>query len=228
MDRHGTPDPLSAAGPPGAADPPETTDPSEQGLWRPLRLLQAAMDADIGRIYAEAQVEGLRPSFVLELLRLHARGPMTITELAASVQRTHSAISQKVAAMRAAGLVETIAGADARSKTVVLTDRARALAGLMAAEWQATEAASAELEAELPYPLSRVVTDLEQALRRKSFHDRIAEKLAADPAWSAGARAAAAGMPGHAPPARTAGRSGRAGRPDNVAGAPPRTREMGR
>jgi DNA-binding MarR family transcriptional regulator len=220
MDTHGTP----GHGPPGPAAP----DPSEQGLWRPLRLLQAAMDADIGRVYAEAQVEGLKPSFVLELLRLEARGPMTITELAASVQRTHSAISQKVAAMRAAGLVETIAGADARSKTVVLTARARALAGLMAAEWQATEAASAELEAELPYPLSRVVTDLEQALARKSFHDRIAEKLAADPAWSASARAAAAGEPGHAPPARAAGRSGRAGHPGSVAGAPPRTREMGR
>jgi len=37
--------------------------------------------------------------------------------------------------------------------------------------------------AEIPYPLSRAVTDIEEALRRKSFHDRIAEKLADDPAW---------------------------------------------
>jgi hypothetical protein len=29
----------------------------------------------------------------------------------------------------------------------------------------------------------RVVTDIEEALRRKSFHDRIAEKLAQDAAW---------------------------------------------
>jgi DNA-binding MarR family transcriptional regulator len=227
MASHGTPDPHSAPGPPGAADSHGVADPSEQGLWRPLRLLQSAMEADIGRIYAEAGIEGLRPSFVLELLRLHARGPMTITELAASVQRTHSAISQKVAAMREAGLVTTIVGLDARSRTVVLTDRARAIAGQLAAEWQATEAASNELEAELPYPLSRVVTDMEQALARRSFRDRIAEKLAADPAWTA-AREAAAPDPGHVPPARAAGRSGRAGHPDNVAGAPPRTREMGR
>ncbi|MGW2857971.1 hypothetical protein ACWDAZ_41440, partial [Streptomyces sp. NPDC001215] len=34
-----------------------------------------------------------------------------------------------------------------------------------------------------PYPLSQVVTDIERALERKSFHDRIAEKLAEDPAW---------------------------------------------
>lgn len=47
----------------------------------------------------------------------------------------------------------------------------------------ATEAASAELEAELPYPLSQVVRDMEEALARRSFHDRIAARLADDPEW---------------------------------------------
>src|SRR5262249_22924974 len=55
-------------------------DPTEHSRWRPLRLLQTAMDADIARIYAEAQIGGLKPSYVMELLRLRARGPMTITE----------------------------------------------------------------------------------------------------------------------------------------------------
>ncbi|MFI6731333.1 MarR family winged helix-turn-helix transcriptional regulator [Nonomuraea sp. NPDC050451] len=164
------------------ADPHEL-DPSHQSLWRPLRLLQASMDADIARIYAEERIDGLKPSYVMELLRLHARGPMTITELAESVNRTHSALSQKVAAMREAGWVETVAGDDARSKKVTLTDNARAVIGRLAAEWRATEAALADLEAELPYPLSRAVTDIEQALERRSFHDRIAEKLAQDPEW---------------------------------------------
>jgi DNA-binding MarR family transcriptional regulator len=158
-------------------------DPTEQSRWRPLRLLQAAMDAEIARIYADAKISGLKPSFVMELLRLHARGPMTITELARSVQRTHSATSQKVAAMRAAGWVRTTAGSDARSKKVTLTAKARRVTGRLAAEWRATEAAVADIEAEIPYPLSRVVTDIEEALQRKSFHDRIAEKLAGDTAW---------------------------------------------
>jgi DNA-binding MarR family transcriptional regulator len=158
-------------------------DPTERSRWRPLRLLQAAMDADIARIYVEAQIDGLKPSFVMELIRLHARGPMTITELAESVQLTHSAISQKVAAMRTAGLVRTTAGTDARSKKVTLTAKTRRIVGRLAAEWRATEAAIAEIESEIPYPLSRVVTDVEQALQRKSFHDRIAEKLANDAAW---------------------------------------------
>jgi DNA-binding MarR family transcriptional regulator len=160
-----------------------TEDPSLVSQWRSLRLLQESMAADIARVYAEARVEGLKTTWVLELLRLHYAGPMTITELADSVQRTHSAMSQKVAAMRAAGWVRTTTGTDARSKRVTLTAKAVAVIGQLAAEWRATEAASAEIEAEVPYPLSRVVADMEAALRRKSFHDRIAEKLAADPDW---------------------------------------------
>jgi DNA-binding MarR family transcriptional regulator len=160
-------------------------DPTEESIWRQLRLLQHAMNADIARLYAESPIGGLRPSFVMELLRLNARGPMTIRELAESVQRTHSAISQKVAGMREAGLVRTTAGTDARTKKITLTPKARRIMGQLAAEWRATEAAVTEIEAEIPYPLSRVVTDIQQALQRKSFHDRIAERLAADPDWDA-------------------------------------------
>jgi DNA-binding MarR family transcriptional regulator len=159
-------------------------DPSERSRWRPLRLLQAAIDADIARIYAEAQITGLKPSYVMELLRLRARGPMTITELARSLQLTHSAESQKVAAMRAAGWVRTSAGPDARSKKVTLTAKAVRVADRLAAEWRASEAALADIEAEIPYPLSQAVTDIETALRHRSFHDRVAEKLADDPAWN--------------------------------------------
>ena len=141
------------------------------------------MDADIARIYAEAQITGLTPSMVMELLKLHAHGPMTITELAECVRCTDSASSQKVAAMRAAGLVRTTTGTDARTRKITLTPKARRIVGKLAAEWRATEAAVADIENEIPYPLSQVVTDIEAALRRKSFHDRITEKLADDPDW---------------------------------------------
>jgi DNA-binding MarR family transcriptional regulator len=149
-----------------------------------MRLLLDAMNADIARLYAEADIEGIKTSFVLELIRLHEAGPMTITELAESVQRTHSALSQKVAAMRRAGLVTTATGQDARSRKITLTPRAEAVVGRLKAEWRATEAAMAELEAEIPYPLSRVVTDMRDALERRSFHDRISAHLAGDPDWT--------------------------------------------
>jgi DNA-binding MarR family transcriptional regulator len=158
-------------------------DPTGSSLWRPVHALMAAVDGDIARVYAEADIAGVKPTWVMELLKLHLQGPMTITELAESVNRTHSALSQKVAAMRTAGLVRTTPGSDARTKRVALTPKARRLVTRLAAEWRATEAALAEVEAEIPYPLSRAVADVEQALARKSFHDRIAERLRDDPAW---------------------------------------------
>jgi DNA-binding MarR family transcriptional regulator len=169
---------------PPQTPPDEFDDPTgPSSPWRDLRMLQAAMDADIGRVYAEARIEGLKPSHVMELLRLHAHGPMTITELAESVEHTHSAVSQKIAALRAAGFIRTVPGPDARSKRIMLTAKAKRIVGRLAAEWRATEAAVADIEAEIPYPLAKVTADIRQALAGRSFHDRIAEKLAQDPSW---------------------------------------------
>jgi DNA-binding MarR family transcriptional regulator len=165
-------------------DPAFSRDPTEHSRWRRMFRLLSAMDDEIARIYAENGIKGLKPNWVMEIIRLHARGPMTIAELARSVGRTHSAMSQKVAAMRAAGWVRTTPGPDARSKNVTLTLKAEKIAGMLAAEWRATEASVAEIEAEIPYPMARVAEDIAAVLARKSFHDRIAEKLAEDPSWT--------------------------------------------
>jgi DNA-binding MarR family transcriptional regulator len=165
----------------GCVDPGAVADdPTERSRWRPVFRLFSDMDDEIARVYADNGIEDLKPTWVLEIIRLHVRGPMTIAELARSVGRTHSALSQKGAAMRAAGWLETTPGADARSKQVALTAKAERVAGLLTAEWRATEATIAEIESELPYPLTRVVDDIRAVLARKSFHDRITERLAAD------------------------------------------------
>jgi DNA-binding MarR family transcriptional regulator len=158
-------------------------DPTEQSRWRPVFRVLSGIDDEIARVYAENGIPDLKPTWAMEIIRLHVRGPMTIADLARSVERTHSAMSQKVAAMRAAGWLETSPGPDARSKKVTLTPKAERIAAKLAAEWRATEASITELEAETPYPLTRVADDIAAALARKSFHDRITEKLAQDPAW---------------------------------------------
>ena len=158
-------------------------DPTEESRWRPVFRVLSGIDDEIARVYAENGIPDLKPTWAMEIIRLHVRGPMTIAELARSVERTHSAMSQKVAAMRAAGWLETSPGPDARSKKVTLTPKAERIAARLAAEWRATEASITELEAEIPYPLTRVADDIAAALARKSFHDRINEKLAQDPAW---------------------------------------------
>jgi DNA-binding MarR family transcriptional regulator len=168
---HGGP---AAAHGAGAAD-----DPTERGRWRPVFRLFSEMDDEVAQVYADNGIDDLKPNWVLEIIRLHVRGPMTIADLARSVGRTHSALSQKVAAMRAAGWLDTSQGADARSKLVTLTPKAERVAGLLAAEWRATEAVIAEIESELPYPLTRVADDIRAVLARKTFHDRITDRLAA-------------------------------------------------
>lgn len=145
--------------------------------WRPLHQLLAGMDRDIASLYEQAGIRDLRTRFVGPLIQLGRYGPMTIQQLADSVEQTHSAMSQTAATMRRAGLVEGAGDTDGRTRRVQLTGRARELVPLLEAEWAATEAALVELEAELPYPLSRVVDDIRTALARRPFRQRLQDHL---------------------------------------------------
>jgi DNA-binding MarR family transcriptional regulator len=155
-----------------------TPDPTEQSRWRPVRLLLAAMDRDIAALYEERGIADVRPRFAMPLIRLTRRGPMTIRQLADSLDVTHSAMSQTISALRRQGLVRSVPGSDARTREIALTKRAREIVPFLESEWRATEQALAELEDEIPYPLTRVIDDVEAALARRSFHDRIVAHLA--------------------------------------------------
>lgn len=161
-----------------------TDDPTERSLWRPVFRLLSHIDDEIGRVYADNGIVDLKTTWVPVILKLRARGPLTITDLARGLDTTHSAMSQKVAAMRAKDWVTTEPGPDARSKLVNLTAKSERIADRLAAEWKATETSLEELEKGLPYSLTRVAEDIRKALASKSFHDRIAEKLADDPRWN--------------------------------------------
>jgi DNA-binding MarR family transcriptional regulator len=156
----------------------QDSDLIESSSWRPLRLLTSAMDRDIAALYDDAGVRGFRPRFSPALIQLARHGLMTIRALADAVDVTHSAMSQTVAAMRRAGLVSSAPTTDARTRAVRLTPKARQLVPFLEAEWRATERTVIELEEEIPYPLTQVVRDIEQALRRRSFRDRLKEHLA--------------------------------------------------
>ena len=138
------------------------------------------MDDEIARVYAERGISGVRPRYVMPLVRIHHRGAMTIRRLADELNVTHSAMSQTASALQKEGLLRARRGADGRTRELELTDRGRELVPFLEAEWRSTERALADLESEVPYPLSQVVRDLEQALARRSFHDRILEHLAAE------------------------------------------------
>ncbi|OLT16837.1 MarR family transcriptional regulator [Serinicoccus sp. CUA-874] len=152
-------------------------DPTRESRFEQLFAVLGDMDAAVAAVYRERGEGEVRPRFALPLIRLARLGPMTITALAAEVDRSHSALSQTIAQMRRAGLVSSEAGQDGRTRIVTLTDRGRALVPFAEAEWRATEAAIAEVEAELPYALSQAAADLAAALERRSFAERLADHL---------------------------------------------------
>lgn len=157
-------------------------DPTATSILRPLKRLLDHLEEELVSLYDERGITGVRPRFSMVLIRLAHEGPMTVGQLAEASGRTHSAASQTVAVMRREGLVTSEPGRDARTRRVVLTDAGRALVPWLEQEWRATEAAWADLEQEIPYPLSQVVRDIGEALARRRFRNRVVEHLPEAPA----------------------------------------------
>ncbi|MFE4770937.1 MarR family winged helix-turn-helix transcriptional regulator [Streptomyces sp. NPDC057717] len=159
-----------------STDPTVLPDP-----WQSLHQLLAAMDAEIEQVYVERGIKGVRPRFAYPLIRLAHTGPLTIRELSESLNRSHSAISQTIAAMRKEDLVTSEPGPDARTRRINLTERGRSLVPFLEAEWRATHATVAELDGEIPYAMTAVVEEVRRALEHRSMRERILRHLTEPP-----------------------------------------------
>jgi DNA-binding MarR family transcriptional regulator len=136
------------------------------------------MDADVALALSDLGVRDYRTRYSAVIRRIDRDGPVTIRDVAEELAVTHSAASQTVAEMEKRGLLQLRPGPDARQREVSLTPKARDLLPAINAEWEATDAASAALDAELPYPLSTLIDDLAAALDRRRFRLRIGDAAA--------------------------------------------------
>ncbi|GID29584.1 MarR family transcriptional regulator [Paractinoplanes brasiliensis] len=141
--------------------------------WSDLHALLAELDQTIAALYTDTGIEGMRTRFVGPLITLHRFGPMTIRQLAERRGVSHSAMSQTAAAMAKAGFTASVVGADARTREIGLSPRAREIMPFLVAEWRATETAVRQLDAELPYSLTRVTADLRALLEARPFAERL-------------------------------------------------------
>jgi DNA-binding MarR family transcriptional regulator len=148
--------------------------PGPELLGTRLRHLLDLLDGDVEAVYADLGLDGIRPRLTPIIRELAAAGPSSIRELARAIGVTHSAASQTVAQMARQDLVVVTPGADARQRIVRLTPAAERLLPVLDAEWAATAAAATALEAELPFPLSELVDEALEALRRRPMRQRIA------------------------------------------------------
>lgn len=144
-----------------------------------LFAAMAAMDADVLAALGDLGLTDYRSRFSAVVRLVDANGPQTITELADAMHVTHSAASQTVTEMTRRRLVEPARGpTDARQRVVQLTAEARRLLPAINAEWTATARAIEQLGTELSAPLETIAAELTEALRRRSFRDRIADAAA--------------------------------------------------
>jgi MarR family transcriptional regulator, organic hydroperoxide resistance regulator len=140
-----------------------------------LRHLIELLDGAVSAAYEEAGLD-YRPRYTPVMRALIACEPVTIGAIAEAAGITQPAATQTVSLMIRDGLVCAQAGAhDGRQKMISLTSEGRALIPALQRCWQATAAASAALEAELPFSLSAVLDSTIQALADKPFGARIRE-----------------------------------------------------
>ncbi|MDK1342145.1 MarR family transcriptional regulator [Streptomyces sp. 378] len=140
-----------------------------------LRHVLELLDGEVAELYREQGLAEYRPRFSPVVRALVAEGPLPVRALAAAIDVTHSAASQTAAQMARAGLVtHTPDPLDARRRLVGLTPKARALLPRIEAEWEATKAAMAELDAELSMPLGELLAEVVRAVGRRPFGERVA------------------------------------------------------
>jgi DNA-binding MarR family transcriptional regulator len=137
------------------------------------------MDDGIAAVYDRLGIEGVRPRFSMALMFLDDAG-MSIRELAERCGVTHSAMSQSVAVMRDAELVESEPGTDARSRVITLTARGHEVAAVFWREWYATETAVREVAEEAGVDIEQIAAGIGAALDRESFTDRVLRHLRAE------------------------------------------------
>ena len=133
-----------------------------------VRQLIERLDGDLEGVYAAAGLTW-RPRALLRV------GPVPIKVLAQEIGISHSAASQTVAQMTTHRLVALKPGTDARERIVVLTPKAKKMIPALERQWAATNAAAAQLDAELSVPLSRILSEAIDALNQRAFSTRIAD-----------------------------------------------------
>jgi DNA-binding MarR family transcriptional regulator len=141
-------------------------------LGTALRHLLELLDGDVEAVYRE---EGLnyRPRYTPIMRALASAQAIAIRDLAATAGISHSAASQTVAKMKAAGIIDKVAGEDGRERAVKLTRRGKALLPRLQVRWAATNAAADELDRELSTRLTECIEEAIAALEARPFKQRI-------------------------------------------------------
>lgn len=147
-----------------------------EGLGTTLRRLIDALDGGVQSHYDKIGLD-FRPRFYPIARQLQAGTALSIRSLANASAVSHSAVSQTVAEMRAAGLVSSSPGQDSRERLVQLTERGLDACARLQALWTAVARAAEALDVELIVPLGGLLREALVLLEAEDFASRIARQL---------------------------------------------------
>ncbi|PCI61074.1 MAG: hypothetical protein COB37_08830 [Kordiimonadales bacterium] len=150
----------------------------ELGIGARLRRFLELLTTGGDRVYEESGLN-FKVSHFYAVYALSEHGPMPIAEIAKLAGFSHSAVSQLVKKLSSEGILETVRGADARQKTVSLTQTGLELVENLRPIWQAVEKTIKDVSRETNVDLIAALTALEQGFAKTSFYDRVKATLAA-------------------------------------------------
>lgn len=143
----------------------------EPGLGELLRHLAELVDRGSEQRYERLGLD-YRPRYT-PILRAISAGARTVTDIRDACRLTQGAVSQTVALMVEAGLLDRSPMADGRKWEVRLTPGGQALLADVAAYWEVIFAAIDTLEREVGHPVRTVLSDTIAALDRRNFGARL-------------------------------------------------------
>ena len=150
----------------------------KQTLGTQLRHLIELLDGAVSAAYDDAGLDW-RPRYTPVVRALMQREPLTIGQIADIAGLTQPATTQTIALMAKEGLVSTTTGPkDARQRLIHLTELGRGMLPELTRCWQATAAAAASLEAELPASLNQTLASAIAALEARPYGQRIRDARA--------------------------------------------------
>lgn len=142
-----------------------------------LKRLAESLQADVGRIYREMDVD-FEPKWFTMLYALYHNELMSVNELSSLLKLTHPAIIQFAEQMQGKKLVQFIRDKkDARKKLIRLTEKGRNVFHGIEPILSEIELANREFLLESGVDVLGVVEKMEKQLELKSMYTRVNEKL---------------------------------------------------
>ncbi len=142
------------------------------GIGTQLRRLIELMDGDLEAIYREEH-PFYTPRFTPIIKALAEADGLTIKEIAAQSNISHSAASQTISRIIDEGIVQSAVDDDRRARLISLTKEGARLLPWLKDQWDATQRAADELDSELSHPLSALLAEAIRHLESRSFAERI-------------------------------------------------------